>query len=54
MLTCHQDTEIAPKDLRLQQHSDLTIHWKALKEHFLMVPLDLGFTYFQGENKCIF
>jgi hypothetical protein len=38
---CHQgrDTEIAQKNLRLLKPTDMTIHWKALEEHFLMVPL---------------
>jgi hypothetical protein len=34
-----QDTEFAKK-LRVSKHTDMTIHWKALEEHFLMVPLD--------------
>jgi hypothetical protein len=29
------DTEIA----QMSKPSDMTIHWKALEEHFLMVPL---------------
>jgi hypothetical protein len=24
---------------RLPEHTNMTIHWKALEEHFLMVPL---------------
>jgi hypothetical protein len=27
------------KNLSLSKHTDMTIHWKALQEHFLMVPL---------------
>jgi hypothetical protein len=36
---CHQggDTEIAQKIPT--KPTDMTIHWKALEEHFLMVPL---------------
>jgi hypothetical protein len=38
---CHQgqDTEIAKQTSRLLKPTDMTIHWKALEEHFLMVPL---------------
>jgi hypothetical protein len=33
-------TQKLPKiNLRLSAHTDMTIHWKALEEHFLMVPL---------------
>jgi hypothetical protein len=28
----------------------MTIHWKALEKHFLMVPLVFQFIHFQGEN----
>jgi hypothetical protein len=34
---CHQGHY--PKHLRLLQHTDMTIHSKALEEHLLMVPL---------------
>jgi hypothetical protein len=33
----------SPKDSRLLKHTDMTIHWKALEEHFLMVPLVLQY-----------
>jgi hypothetical protein len=38
---CHQgrDTEIEKKNLKLSETTDMTIHWKALEEHVLMVPL---------------
>jgi hypothetical protein len=36
------DTEIAQKYLRLSKPINMTIHWKALDEHFLMVPFILG------------
>jgi hypothetical protein len=42
---CHQgrDTEIVKKNVTilkiLLKQSDMTIHWKALEEHFLTVPL---------------
>jgi hypothetical protein len=38
------------KNLRLSKPTDMTIHWKALREHFLMVPLAFRFNQFQGEN----
>jgi hypothetical protein len=41
-----QDTEIAPKILRFSKHTDMTIHWKALEDHFLMVQLVFWFTHF--------
>jgi hypothetical protein len=35
-----QDTKIPPKrKLRLSEHTDMTIHWNALEEHFLLVPI---------------
>jgi hypothetical protein len=43
---CGQDTEIAQKNLRLLKHTDMTIHWKGLEEHFLMVPLVYRFNHF--------
>jgi hypothetical protein len=30
-------TQKLPKNLRLSKRTDMTIHWKALEEHFLMV-----------------
>jgi hypothetical protein len=45
-----QDTEIAPKKLRLSEYTDMTIHWKELVEHFLMVPLVFRFNHFLGER----
>jgi hypothetical protein len=36
-----------PKNLRLSKYTDMTIHWKALEEHFLMV-LVFRFTHFRG------
>jgi hypothetical protein len=41
-----------PKKERLLKHTDMTIHWKALEKHFLMVPLVFRFD-FRGK-KCIF
>jgi hypothetical protein len=33
-------TQKLPKNvLRVSKHTDMTIHWKGLEEHFLMVPL---------------
>jgi hypothetical protein len=34
----------------LLKPTDMTIHWKALEEHFLMVPLVFRFSHFQGKN----
>jgi hypothetical protein len=47
---CHQgrDTEIDKK--RLSKPTDMTIHWKALGENFLMPPLVFRFNHFWGEN----
>jgi hypothetical protein len=28
----------------------MTIHWKALEEHFLMVPFVFQFNHFPGKN----
>jgi hypothetical protein len=39
--------------LMLSKHTDMTIHWKALEEHFLMVTLVFQFDSFFG-RKCIF
>jgi hypothetical protein len=33
-----------PKNLRLSKPTDMTIHLKALEEHFLMVPLFVQFS----------
>jgi hypothetical protein len=40
-----------PKNLKLSK-PDITIHWKALEEHFLMLPLVVRFNHFRG--KCTF
>jgi hypothetical protein len=42
-----------PKTLRLSKPTDMTIHWKGLGKHFLMVPLVVRFNQFSGE-KSIF
>jgi hypothetical protein len=39
-----------PKNLRLSKPTDMTIHWKALEEYSLMVPLVFRFNHFWGEN----
>jgi hypothetical protein len=38
---CHkgQDREIAKRFTRLLKPTNMTIHWKALEEHFWMIPL---------------
>jgi hypothetical protein len=43
-------TQKLPKQLlkKLSKHTDMTIYWKALEEHFLMVPLVFQFIF--GEN----
>jgi hypothetical protein len=50
---CHQgqDTDFAPQNLRLSKPTDMTIHWKGLEEHFLMVPLDFQFNHFWRQNQ---
>jgi hypothetical protein len=35
---------------RLSKPTDMTIHWIALEEHFLMVPLVWQFNHFRGTN----
>jgi hypothetical protein len=52
---CHQEwvTEIAPK-LRMAKHRDMTIHWKALEEHFLMVPSTINFPIQPFPSCCYF
>jgi hypothetical protein len=44
-------TQKLPKGIKspLLKPTDMTIHWKALEEHFLMVPLVFRFTHFRGE-----
>jgi hypothetical protein len=37
-------------NLKWSQHTDMTIHWKALEEHFLMVPLNFDSTIFRGKS----
>jgi hypothetical protein len=33
------------QNIRLSKHTDMAIHWKALEEHFLMVPSSLRSTF---------
>jgi hypothetical protein len=51
---CRQgrDTEIAPppKKKKLSKPTDVTIHWNALEEHFLVVPLFFRLNHFGGKN----
>jgi hypothetical protein len=35
------------QNLRLSKHTDVTIHWKAIQKHFLMVRLVFRFTHFR-------
>jgi hypothetical protein len=39
-----------PKKLILSKPTDMTIHWKAHEEHFLMVPLVSRFNQFRVQN----
>jgi hypothetical protein len=43
-------TQKLAKKIGVSKHTNMTIHWKALEEHFLMVPLVFRFNHFQGEN----
>jgi hypothetical protein len=43
---CHQN---CPNKLRLSKHTDMTIHWKVLQEHFLMV----SFSEFLNTPTCL-
>jgi hypothetical protein len=52
---CHvptkgEDTEIPPPKLRLSEHTDMTVHWKAIEEHFLMAPVVFRFNHFRGRR----
>jgi hypothetical protein len=42
----------SPKKLRLSNPTDMTIHWKGLEEHFLLIPLFLMHQF--TREKCIF
>jgi hypothetical protein len=33
----------------MSKPTDVTIHWKALEKHFLMVPLVFKFNHFRGK-----
>jgi hypothetical protein len=43
-------TQKLPKKCKIVEPTDMTIHWKALEEQFLMLPLFLRFTHFWGKN----
>jgi hypothetical protein len=45
MVTEGRDTEIAQKIMIVE--TDMTIHWKALVEHIMMVPLVFQFNHFR-------
>jgi hypothetical protein len=38
-----------PQELRLLKHTDMTIHWKALEEQFLMAPFNFFIQPFSGK-----
>jgi hypothetical protein len=40
---------LPPKYLRMSKPTDMTIHWKALDEHFMMLTLVFRFNHFWGE-----
>jgi hypothetical protein len=40
-----RDTEISQKFKTVETYTDITIHWKALEVHFLMVPLVFRFQF---------
>jgi hypothetical protein len=42
-------TQKLPKNIRLLKDIDMTIHWKCLEEHFMMVPLVFRFNHFRGK-----
>jgi hypothetical protein len=44
------ETQKLAKNVRLSIHTDMTIDWKALEEHVLMVPVVFQFNHFLGEN----
>jgi hypothetical protein len=49
-----RETQKVPKKLWfLKPTTDMTIHWKALEEHFLMLPSVFRFDHFRGK-RCIF
>jgi hypothetical protein len=52
---CHQGRdiviEITPKNVRLSEPADMTIHWKALGEHILMVQLVFRCNQFHPDNR---
>jgi hypothetical protein len=43
-------TQKLPQNVRLSKQTDMTIHWKALEEHFMMVPFIFRFNHFLGKN----
>jgi hypothetical protein len=46
-------TEIEQNILRLSKPTDMTIHWKGLGKHFLMVPSVVRFIQFSGNISII-
>jgi hypothetical protein len=46
---CHQGQDPQKLAKRLSEPADMTIHWKALEEHFLMVLLVFQFNHFWGK-----
>jgi hypothetical protein len=45
---CHQ--KLPPKYIRLSKPTDMTIHWNALEDHFVTVPLVFLFYHHWGEK----
>jgi hypothetical protein len=45
------ENRICPKISEMPKPIDMTIHWKALEEHFLMGITDLGWIYCEGSHQ---
>jgi hypothetical protein len=43
-------TQKLPKKSRMSKPTDMTIHWKALEEHILMVPFVFRFNFLWGKS----
>jgi hypothetical protein len=43
-------TQKLPQNFGMLEHTDMTIHWKALEKHFLIIPLFLWVNHFFGEK----
>jgi hypothetical protein len=43
-------TQKLHKQFKISKPTDMTIYWKALQKHFLMVPLFFRFIHFRGKD----